>query len=498
MDNAILYLRVSSDKQLKNYSLPVQEQKGRDWCEKNDATVHKIFVDRGESARAADRKEFQNMLAFCKKHRGQHKYVVVSDLSRFARNIQDQTVAIADLQAVGVQLISIDELTDDSASGKLMRNMIGAYNQYFSDSLSEKTQYRMHEGLKAGRWMWKGPLGFLSVNKKLVHDPERAPLIRKGFEMVASGLHPTTDSVLKQLNALGLTTLKGHHVTKQTFQRILNNEIYAGWLKSGSLRVKGQHVPIVSEELFAQVQQRINKRSVDHKPVNESFPLKGMVICWKCGKLITAAHVRGRSNTYQRYWCYTKGCGGVACSKADLERHFVNLLGMIVQPSAELIANLPSLAATQWATRKEQMAAEAAALSKRLQEQNDLSARAVKAKIKGEISQTDYEGFKASVDAEVQQIQTQIAHLDQTTVGIKELMAQTEQEAVNFAMFWKEAGLNQRLELQKALFPHGLFFSPKNLFFEPRNTQLFEEFNAMLDDLKTLASPTGFEPVLSP
>jgi hypothetical protein len=73
----------------------------------------------------------------------------------------------------------------------------------------------------------------LPPDHQLTLDPERSGLIRKRFEMVASGKYSTTDAVLRQLNALGLTTLKGDPVSKQTFQRILNNELYAGWLKSG-------------------------------------------------------------------------------------------------------------------------------------------------------------------------------------------------------------------------------------------------------------------------
>ena len=491
MANAVLYIRVSSDDQVKNNSLAMQELKTKHWCEQNSATVLKLFKDEGESARTADRPEFQKMLEFCKKHRKEIDYVVVTDLSRFARNVLDQAQTIAQLAELKIRLISTDENLDSSASGKLMQNVLGSFHQFFSDSLSEKTKGRMQAGLKAGRWMWKNPLGYLLVNKQLVLDPDRSSLIRKGFEMVASGQYSTTDTVLRQLNALGLTTLKGAPVPKQTFQRILNNEIYAGWLISGDLRVKGQHQPIVTDELFALVQSRVNHKSVHHDPVNENFPLRGLARCWKCTKLLTAGLVRGRSNTYPRYWCFTKGCKGVkALSRDELEGHFVGVLAMI-QPAAELLAKLPTFVATQWATRKEQMAEEASKLTKRLQEQQDLNRRAVKAKITGEISAEDFQNFKESTDAEIAQIKVQMETLDQERSGMQVLIEQTDEEVVNFAKFWQEASLNQRIELQGALFPEGLHYSEEKHFFEPANTQLFQAYTDMLEGLVNVGVPDG-------
>jgi hypothetical protein len=45
---------------------------------------------------------------------------------------------------------------------------------------------------------------------------------------------------------------------------------------------------------------------------------------------------------------------------------------------------------------------------------------------------------------------------DQEPSGMQALIEQTDEEVVNFAKFWQEASLNQRIELQSALFPEGL------------------------------------------
>src|SRR5262249_26963767 len=91
---AVIYLRVSTDDQATNIqNLPNQERICRDgWKSKGEILAQ--FVDAGESARTADRAEFQRMLAYCKAHRHEIGYVIVENLSRFARNVADQAQAI--------------------------------------------------------------------------------------------------------------------------------------------------------------------------------------------------------------------------------------------------------------------------------------------------------------------------------------------------------------------------------------------------------------------
>jgi len=78
---AVIYLRVSTAKQVgkdddpDGYSLPAQEEACRRKAETLDAEVVEVFVDRGESAKTADRRAFQRMLAFVKgtpRHRLRH------------------------------------------------------------------------------------------------------------------------------------------------------------------------------------------------------------------------------------------------------------------------------------------------------------------------------------------------------------------------------------------------------------------------------------------
>src|SRR5262249_47903895 len=150
--------------------------------------------------------------------------VVFADLSRLARNVADQSVTLATFQQLGITPVSCDERIETSAAGKLSVNLLGAINQFFSDSLSERIKYRMDVGVKEGRWLWLAPIGYKNVDKQVLVDPERGPLIAKAFELVASGRFTTLDAVLRQVTALGLKTRRDRNVPKQTFARTLTNQ----------------------------------------------------------------------------------------------------------------------------------------------------------------------------------------------------------------------------------------------------------------------------------
>lgn len=473
---AILYVRVSTKEQAdKKYNLATQEKKVRDFSANQAWPVLELFIDRGESARTEDRPEFQRMLNYCRKSRGKVSHVVVADLSRFARNVRDQANAMYELIQVGVKVVSVDEpITDETAAGKLARNMLGAMNQFFSDSLSEKTKFRMDAGVKAGRWLWVAPLGYLNDmrSKTIVLDPERNALVKKGLELVAAGNYATTNEALKLVTSLGLRTRKGNPVTKQTWQRMLTNPFYYGWIESGENRIKGTHDPLITEQTFLKIQARIGGKSTPHKPYNDDFPLKGLVQCAGCGRNLTAGMVKGRKEKYARYWCWNSQCKRkVGVSSEVLEAKFAEVLTKL-KPIGAMLARLPEIATREWEERKDRIAKDAKRLAKLKLDQTELNRKTVRAQIEGKITEDEAKEMKESTKAEIQRIDTQIAALDTERSTLEDLKEQTKAQAFDFGKAWQKADLNQRRELVKALFPRGLPFSNDLGYFEPANSDL--------------------------
>jgi DNA invertase Pin-like site-specific DNA recombinase len=266
---AVVYLRVSTKEQAQDpLNLPNQEKTCITSCDRNGHTIVRTFTDPGESGRSADRPEFQKMVAFCKAHRREVQYVIVQDLSRFARNLPDQADAIAALLDCGVRVRSIFEPNvDETAAGILAGNIHGAFNQYFSDALSEKMRDRSRAAALAGRWPWPAPPCYVNVDSKdganIVPVLASEPLLRRCFELIATGIHTQTD-VLRRVSEDGLRNRRGRPLSTSEFNRLLRNPVYAGWVCPPSMpdvRVKGLHRPIVSQELFDRVQDVLDGKN---------------------------------------------------------------------------------------------------------------------------------------------------------------------------------------------------------------------------------------------
>jgi site-specific DNA recombinase len=490
MAGAVIYIRVSDEEQQKRNvaNLPTQEKKCRDRCNHNALPVLKVFCEE-QSARNVDgRPEFQKLLEYCKLHRGNVSHVVVADLSRFARNTADQATAMARLENMSIALVSVDEPhIDKTAAGKLSANILGAVNQFYSDNLSERVRYRMSECVKAGRWVWKAPLGYRNApvdgTKNIVQDPDRAPLMRKAFELLATGSY-TKESVLRQINAMGLRTEKGAELTPQSFSQYIKNPLYMGWIVSGQNRLKGSFEPIVSEELFNAVQEALDgrNRSVSHKRVNEDFPLRGFVRCSHCEQTLTAGWSKGRHKKYAYYRCYKTKCKEVNIRREELEMHFHRLLGMI-QPTTELIAKLPDIARSTWEIRKKRIEDEKRTLQTRLNENKSLNHKAVEAHLKGTLAAADMEQFKEANNKSIAQIEEQLKSLQSEAFTMESLIADAREDVLNVVKTWTEADLARKQEIQMALFPDGLVFSPETLFFEPRNHTLMQSVREMWEEM---------------
>jgi site-specific DNA recombinase len=493
MNGAVGYLRVSTlEQSLVNNSLPVQQKKFEDQCARNSLIPLESFVDK-QSGRNAERPAFQRMLTYCRKNKGRVKSVIVADLSRLARNVVDQGQTIAELGKIGIRLISVDEPNIDStAAGKLATNILGAFNQFFSDSLSEKTRFRMQAGREAGRWLWVAPLGYLNdtVTKRVVIDTERAPLVVKTFELLRDGA--SIGDVIRSVTALGLRTRKGRVIPKQTFSRLVRNPFYAGWIQNGDTRVRGAHDALITDDIFEHVQARL-KGHVPHEIERDDFPLRGFVRCARCSKNLTAGWVTGRNQKYSRYWCWTKGCRAVTLRAEKLEGSFRTLLG-IIQPDAHLLASLPTLAARSWDQRKERIALDARFLARRLEDQTTLNEKTIKAKLLGELNEDDFKVMKASIQTETQRVEAQIAALDEEGSSMSQLMAQTDEEIINFGKSWELAVPTRKREIQTALFPEGLAYDPESFLFCPANASLMQLLTDVLEDMgvtKNFGVPDG-------
>ncbi len=262
---------------------------------------------------------------------------------------------------------------------------------------------------------------------------------------------------------------------------MLRNALYAGWVKSGDLLVRGIRPPIVNQELFDAVQDVLAGRSKTARArqvLNPEFRLRQFIRCSKCDKGLTAGIAKKK---FPYCWCYKPGCRSVFISAEKLEADFVALLD-VYQPTVEYLAILPDVAKDVWKVREERARQDSRALTIRLQEQKHLNSQAIKAKLKGDLSEEDFAALKQNITEETALIGKQLTALESERSTMEELVAQTQRELVDLPAAWKKAGPSQRRELCEMLFPDGLVWSQSWGFLNPKNKTIMQDLCDFWDE----------------
>ena len=128
MKRAATYLRVSTAAQARRnrepegYSIPAQREACQRRAAQLEAEVVSEFVDRGASARSADRLELKKLLTYITEH--DVSYVIVHKIDRLARNRADDVEIQLAIERAGAQLVSVSESVEKTPSGKLVRNIM--------------------------------------------------------------------------------------------------------------------------------------------------------------------------------------------------------------------------------------------------------------------------------------------------------------------------------------------------------------------------------------
>lgn len=316
MEKAILYARVSTDEQAeRGYSLADQKDKLHKYCSDNNLEAGAYFQE-DYSAKTFDRPEFKKLLAFLKKEKGKIKYLIFHKWDRFSRNATDAYMMIRELNKIGVTPRAIEQPLDLSIpENKMMLAFYLTAPEVENDRRSMNVTNGMRRAKKQGRWMATAPRGYANKrdedNKPIIVPDHNAAFVRKAFTELAKGVKPA-EQFRKELNK------KSFVCSRNNFNKLIRNPVYCGKIridaKGGEeeMIVEGIHEPIISEELFQQVQlvlsgrtKKMNAAKV-HK-VNEIFPLRGFMECPRCGKKLTGSSAKGNEGKYFYYHCL-HGC----------------------------------------------------------------------------------------------------------------------------------------------------------------------------------------------
>ncbi|HUD19584.1 MAG TPA: recombinase family protein [Patescibacteria group bacterium] len=312
---AILYLRVSTEEQVDNYSMGTQEEVCRRETDRLGYVVTQVYREEGKSAKTiTGRIELIKLLEYCRRHTKDVQAVVFYKTDRLSRQMTDYLIIKEKLNRMGIKLISATEPVDDTPMGKFIGNFYAGIAQLDNEMKSERARNGMHARFQSGLLCsGKAQLGYIRHEGYVFKDTKVWDQVKKAWELMATGTKSLRE-MTNIMNSWGLRTTINNQkylIRRQTVHRIFRSKFYAGFLvsKRYNEEVHGQHEPMVSKELFEKVQAildgRHNKPSlVLRNPPNVDFPLRRIVKCGKCGLGFTGSWCSGHLKKYPYYWCY--------------------------------------------------------------------------------------------------------------------------------------------------------------------------------------------------
>jgi site-specific DNA recombinase len=209
---AILYARVSSDDQVRGYSLDQQIGALREWTAREGYEVLEEIRDEGWSGAYLERPGLDRVRDLVEA--GGVGVAVAQDADRITRDPAHRAFLDEEFERFGTRLVALDDWGDDSHEGELLKYLKGWVSKGERLKIAERSRRGKREKARRGKTVGhlRAPLGFRYTPDRnaLVVDPEKMLTVRRIFEMAADGR--SLLSIKKTLERDDVPTARGHRL----------------------------------------------------------------------------------------------------------------------------------------------------------------------------------------------------------------------------------------------------------------------------------------------
>ena len=295
-----------------------------------------VYADCGISGTdTAKRSEFRRMLADCES--GKIDIILTKSISRFARNTVDLLETVRHLKSLGIEVrFEKEHINSLSEDGELMLSLLASFAQEESRSISENVKWGVRKRFQSGEigTANKHILGYRydEEMQKYTIIPEEAETVRRIFAMYLEGR--SLREIAGELNASGLSTVKGCKFSEGSLNVMIGNEAYAGDIRrqkcfmedpitKNKVPNKGQlpqyymtdcHKAILDRATWEKVQAEIERRAAS---VNPAYSFTGKMKCGICGNCFTRKKGTVRGKTDVHWICRSKKETGMSCTSVN-------------------------------------------------------------------------------------------------------------------------------------------------------------------------------------
>ena len=459
-----LYYRLSQEDERQGESVSIDNQRTilRKYAEERGFEIHDEYIDDGISGTTFQRPEVQRLLDDAKT--GVINTIIVKDLSRFGRNyIEVGQYVDYVFPAFGIRFIAIQDNVDtenrDSGAMEMMPIM-NVFNEWHAANTSKKIRAVRRSNAKEGIYTAKkASYGYkMGTDKKRapVIDEETAPIVKRIFEMYASGMSPRKISEILNLEGIPSPATYAYTQSGQkpkpnvvglwtavTIREMLNKIIYIGHmpqLRWTSLSYKNHkrfrkdesewtvvynnHEPIISQELWDKVQERKKSVAQGRKTkVGYTHPLSGFLFCADCGnkmKLCTSVSRKGTRLyhfdcgyhlRYGKVYCFSHYIAASALEEIVLGDIREMAQRIVLDEKAvrdDFIRHNAELADQAIKSTKKELQAK----RKRMEELSSLMQVAYEDRVRGKMPEDICIGFIQKYSDEQKKLETEIAEIE--------------------------------------------------------------------------------------
>lgn len=309
-----IYVRVSTTNQAEEgYSIEEQKDKLSSYCHIKDWSIYNIYTDGGFSGSNTERPALEKLIKDAKKKK--FDTVLVYKLDRLSRSQKDTLYLIEDIFLENkIDFVSLLENFDTSTPfGKAMVGILSVFAQLEREQIKERMQLGKLGRAKSGKsMMWAKTSYGYDYHKEtgtVTVNPWQSIIIADIFDWYLSGKSIT--KIRDALNDMYGEDNGGKVWNYRAVRMILANPVYCGYNQYKGEVYKGNHEPIISEEVYNKTQEelKIRQRTAAEKfnprPFQAKYMLSGIAQCGYCQAPLTIimGMVRKDGTRFIKYEC---------------------------------------------------------------------------------------------------------------------------------------------------------------------------------------------------
>jgi site-specific DNA recombinase len=236
--NVGIWIRVSSEDQAKGESPAHHLERAKAYAAARGWTVKEVYDLAGISGKSVkEHPEARRMQADVK--RGHITGIIFSKLARLARNTKELLDFSEFFRDHHADLISLQDAIDTSTpSGRMFYTFQAAQAQWEREEIADRQKASILVRAKLGKTInGMAPFGYQWKDRKLVIQPDEAPVVRKAYELFLQ--YRRKGTVAKLLNAAGHRARKGALWSDTQVKRVLAESAIKGIYYFNRIRKNG-------------------------------------------------------------------------------------------------------------------------------------------------------------------------------------------------------------------------------------------------------------------